>query len=193
MSDFLYKMFDVIYRNILSADSLRQKRRNVQIHSLQYFIDRSLETQAAQSQSSKCVKGEELKNFLEKIVKGSSCSTPNIVGVKTLVPPGNSSAEEQPTLILCNHSRAEGTTDCEVKTTYYLPLVEAGIELKKLFENELTSNAFCFVADASSGLGSEVIGDIVSSCDAGMVSTLLSRHANFLMKKRHNIATIVYC
>jgi len=36
----------------------------------------------------------------------------------------------------------------------------------------MTSTALCFVADASCGLGSEMLVDVVKACDNGVVSSL---------------------
>jgi hypothetical protein len=42
--------------------------------------------------------------------------------------------------------------------------------MAKGFEGQMTSTALCFVADASSGLGSEMLTSVVEACDNGVVS-----------------------
>jgi len=50
-----------------------------------------------------------------------------------------------------------------------VPLLKFGLELATVFEEKLTSTALCFIADASSGLGTKMLGEIVSSCGAELV------------------------
>uniref|UniRef100_A0A6V2E689 Transmembrane protein n=2 Tax=Ditylum brightwellii TaxID=49249 RepID=A0A6V2E689_9STRA len=49
-----------------------------------------------------------------------------------------------------------------------VPLVRFCTKLADAFEKKLTSTALCFVADASSGLGAEVLGKVLSECGAGL-------------------------
>lgn len=50
-----------------------------------------------------------------------------------------------------------------------VPLSAFAEKLAKEFEMQLTSTALCFVADASSAVGTQVIGEVVNSCNAGLV------------------------
>lgn len=54
-----------------------------------------------------------------------------------------------------------------------VPLVEFCERLATAFEGQMTSTALCFVADASSGLGSETLVEVVRRCDHGVVSCSL--------------------
>jgi hypothetical protein len=51
-----------------------------------------------------------------------------------------------------------------------VPLLPFCDLLANAFERRLTSTTFCFVADASSGLGIEVLTTLVARCDVGVVS-----------------------
>ena len=51
-----------------------------------------------------------------------------------------------------------------------VPLLPFCELLADSFERQLTSTTFCFVADASSGLGIEVLTNLVRRCDVGVVS-----------------------
>ena len=51
-----------------------------------------------------------------------------------------------------------------------VPLVIFCEQLAKAFEGKMTSTALCFVADASSGLGSDTLTKVVKQCNHGVVS-----------------------
>lgn len=51
-----------------------------------------------------------------------------------------------------------------------VPLVVFCEKMAKAFEGQMTSTALCFVADASSGSGSETLTTVVKECDHGVVS-----------------------
>ena len=51
-----------------------------------------------------------------------------------------------------------------------VPLVLFCEKLATAFEKQMTSTALCFVADASSSLGSDMITNVVKACDHGVVS-----------------------
>lgn len=51
-----------------------------------------------------------------------------------------------------------------------VPLIEFCEKLAKAFEGQMTSTTLCFVADASCGLGSEVLTTVVKECGYGVVS-----------------------
>lgn len=52
---------------------------------------------------------------------------------------------------------------------YELPLARFGLLLADIVGEMLTSTALCFVADASSGLGSQLIADMLDASKAGVV------------------------
>ena len=51
-----------------------------------------------------------------------------------------------------------------------VPLVVFCEKLASAFEGQMTSTALCFVADASSGMGSEMLTTVVKDCNHGLVS-----------------------
>ncbi|KAL7540397.1 hypothetical protein ACHAXR_010083 [Thalassiosira sp. AJA248-18] len=51
-----------------------------------------------------------------------------------------------------------------------VPLVVFSEMLAKAFEGQMTSTALCFVADASSGLGSETLTTVVKKCNHGVAT-----------------------
>jgi hypothetical protein len=93
-----------------------------------------------------------VRSLLEK-----KCNVPRIVGVRKRKDESNGIS-----------------TELIMKDSDSLILIfDLSIFCKKLsnaFQEQLTSTALCFVADASSGLGTDMIGQIVSTC--GMVSCI---------------------
>jgi len=53
-----------------------------------------------------------------------------------------------------------------------VPLVFFCELLATAFDGQITSTALCFIADASSGLGSEMLTTVIKRCNHGVVSTL---------------------
>mmetsp|Transcript_102 Transcript_102/g.272 ORF Transcript_102/g.272 Transcript_102/m.272 type:complete len:562 (-) Transcript_102:185-1870(-) len=54
------------------------------------------------------------------------------------------------------------------KTLYQLPLVKFGMKLAEAFEDELTTTALCFVADASAGKAASMLESLVKESKAGV-------------------------
>ena len=52
---------------------------------------------------------------------------------------------------------------------FQLPLLRFGLILADIMEEDLTTTALCFVADASSGLGSHLVADMLDASKAGVV------------------------
>ena len=57
-----------------------------------------------------------------------------------------------------------------------VPLIVFCEMLATAFEGQMTSTALCFVADASSGLGSEMLTTVVKQCNHGVVSCFSILH-----------------
>ena len=57
---------------------------------------------------------------------------------------------------------------------YQLPLRSFGFKLADKMEHQLTATALCFVADASSGLGLNLVGDLLTKSGANVVSSRIS-------------------
>ncbi|CAB9502130.1 expressed unknown protein [Seminavis robusta] len=52
--------------------------------------------------------------------------------------------------------------------SYQLPLLDFGTALADILESTITTTALCFVADASSGLGSRMVADLLEASKAGV-------------------------
>jgi len=63
-----------------------------------------------------------------------------------------------------------------------VPLIAFCERLAKAFKDQMTSTALCFVADASSGLGAEMLTDVVKDCNHGVVSCLVLRSIDYFAK-----------
>lgn len=57
----------------------------------------------------------------------------------------------------------------QTKEIYQLPLTKFGLVLAEAMENQLTSTTLCFVADASSGLGTRLLSTVLTESKAGVV------------------------
>jgi len=56
--------------------------------------------------------------------------------------------------------------------SFELPLIKFGMVLAEILDATLTSTALCFVADASAGLGSQLVADLLDASKAGVVRFL---------------------
>lgn len=69
---------------------------------------------------------------------------------------------------------ATATDKCSMPGQYRrrirVPLIQFCELLAKAFEAQMTSTTLCFVADASSGMGSDILSTIVKRCNHGVVS-----------------------
>lgn len=167
MGSIVNDLLDFVYSKVLSDESLRQKRRSVQISTLEYSIDTIIAKEISFGKEVKKISGDDMKQFFKEVLD-EKFPTPSIVGmVTTKKSSGDKDSDPSPQLVL--KQEIDGT---KTSSIIYAPLIEAGAELFKLFEQQLTSTALCFVADASSGLGTKMLGKIVSSCGAGMVRRL---------------------
>jgi len=164
-------MFDAIFRLILSPEDLYQKRKSSQIDQLKHALQDtfSASERNVRSKSTVLEKINDDSTLLDSIVNDvldKSKITPDILGVRT------DDNKMNPILVIAvqnsgNNSK-EGSSGYE--KILELPLVPFGMKLADAFEQQLTSTALCFIADASSGLGSDILGSIVESCGAGLVS-----------------------
>mmetsp|Transcript_22341 Transcript_22341/g.25886 ORF Transcript_22341/g.25886 Transcript_22341/m.25886 type:complete len:515 (+) Transcript_22341:189-1733(+) len=163
-------MFDAIFRLVLSPEDLYQKRKSSQIDQLKHALQDtfSASERNVRSKSTVLEKINDDSTLLDSIVNDvldKSKITPDILGVRT------DDNKMNPILVIAvqnsgNNSK-EGSSGYE--KVLELPLVPFGMKLADAFEQQLTSTALCFIADASSGLGSDILGSIVESCGAGLV------------------------
>ena len=169
MGSIVNDLLDFVYSKVLSDESLRQKRRSVQLSTLEYSIDLIIAKEISSGKEVKNLSGDEMNQFFKEVLDGK-CPTPSIVGmITTKKSSGDTDSDSDPSPQLVLKQETDGE---ETSSIIYAPLFEAGSALTKLFEQQLTSTALCFIADASSGLGTKMLGKIASSCGAGMVRRL---------------------
>ena len=114
---------------------------------------------------------KEMDSFINEILDKEK-SPLSIVGMKI-------SAKDNETAVMvvaikctmmAESANEEGSNVNSYEKIIEVPLVEFGLKLADTFKDLLTSTTLCFIADASGGLGSEILGRIVESCGAGLVS-----------------------
>mmetsp|Transcript_8201 Transcript_8201/g.12343 ORF Transcript_8201/g.12343 Transcript_8201/m.12343 type:complete len:551 (-) Transcript_8201:147-1799(-) len=173
-------MFDVIDRLLLSPNDLYEKRKDARLNELKRAFEGLSSASQRFVRSKKDVPSDEVQiinmksvSEIDVLVKGildKNKATPFILGIKAGVNTGDgngSSATIELALKSPSSSPIGKGFGCE--KIVELPLVEFGLKLADAFENQLTSTTLCFIADASSGLGSDMLGQIVTGCDAGLV------------------------
>ncbi len=164
-------MFDAINRIFLSPNDLYDKRKATQSNELK----RAFEDVSSASQrfvrSKKNITSEtisegstsEIDNLVKDILDKDKV-TPSILAIKS---DGSGDGESTGAKIEVALKSANGDGYDKMVD---LPLVQFGLKLADAFENQLTSTTLCFIADASSGLGSEMLGQVIAGCGAGVVS-----------------------
>jgi len=181
---------DAVSRRVLPADRLRAKRRAEQRHRL----DAAIAHQISEIRRTLLNNGirinlsveraavidlvtddAEMDELAKEIATKKDSATPWIIGMATDLS-GNSHSSHEWYLYLA-FPVAGKTVDGHDKAIQFgrrvqTPLVKFGMKLADAFEYQLTSNALCFVADASSGLGSHIIGTVAEKCQAGMVRSV---------------------
>ena len=141
-------MIDIVNRNILDPKTLCEKRRQIQLEKINqcHSSQEQLYTDIALQPST------DIGSFVQKILdKNANVPTPSIASIT------------QDYIVL---KQDEKEQDEYIKFS----LQEFVSQLKLAFEDTLTSTALCFVADASSSLGLDMIESILMESNAGMVS-----------------------
>jgi len=113
---------------------------------------------------------QEIQDLVQLLTSIQSKQSLLIVGIATDTQVGTSFEEWYIHLVLTDASNS--TLPNAVPTIgrrIQVPLVTFGLLLADAFDAKVTGTALCFVADASSGLGSHVLARIAQECDAGMV------------------------
>lgn len=139
-------MIDIVNRNILDPKTLREKRRRIQLDKINQYhsSQEQLYTDIALEPNA------DIGSFVQRILdKNANVPTPSIASIT------------QDYIVLKQKGQDE-----YIK----FPLQEFVSQLKQAFEDTLTSTALCFVADASSSLGLDMIESILMESNTGMVS-----------------------
>lgn len=89
---------------------------------------------------------------------------PNIYYLYLAFPPSSNKSDD-----------TDDVSTPELPKIYYrrvrLPLLVFCDKLEKAFKDQMTSTALCFVVDASSGMGSDMLCSVVDASDHGVVSS----------------------
>lgn len=147
-------MFDLLNRVILSPESLRDKRRISQISMIESSLEEFLTVQTNSLLEKYFIEDKDVDVYVKSLLE-KDCNVPRIVGVRKRKDESNGIRTE---LIMKDSD----------SLLLIFDLSSFCKKLSNAFQEQLTSTALCFVADASSGLGTDMIGQIVSTC--GMVS-----------------------
>jgi len=192
---------DKLCRLFATPESLHKKRRSGQVKTLETAIADSLASGlqqqqrlgssffGLQQQPSNCKSSIECTtdgmDLLVKDILNKERPSPLIVGVakSKLGDPNNNDDEDDVDdrkeiylhLAIPSAASTHNDTDDDISIDriVLVPVSSFAEKLAEAFEQQLTSIAMCFVADASSGIGTQVIGEIVTACNAGLVRCLL--------------------
>jgi len=181
---------DRICRVFLSPESLHKKRRIWQVQALNHSIDESLSsgqpryvtasvTGCGGKHISSCrpliESDADVMDSLVKDILNKERPSPLILGVaKSKL---NDTNDDRNEIYLhlaipsttTDHENDNDNEEISFDRIVLLPLSSFTQKLAKAFEQQLTSTALCFVADASSAIGTQVIGEVVTTCNAGLV------------------------
>lgn len=148
-------MFDLLNRIIYSSETLRKARRESQLSSLNTALKKELQSQQTKFASQRHIVDDgEVDDFIKQILR-KDYETPMVVGLRKKECDVRDAGLE---LLLK-----------EKDSLVILDLKSFTNKLASAFKKQLTSTALCFVADASSGLGTDMINSIASACDLAVV------------------------
>ncbi len=189
--------FDIVARNILSPQRLRAKRRQEQLHKLQKAIAQSIlyirryinngnfYDWAEEKKITDLIQSDgAVQSLVEEIVASFSSDeksqkeeraqkTPLIVGISKdltlakadewyihLAFPFISSSQDPADM--------EDYTKVQYGKRVQVPLAKFGKFCSLAFKKQSSQPTFCFIADASSSLGSKIVGDIIQKSKLGI-------------------------
>ena len=113
---------------------------------------------------------EEMDNLLSEIMDPKK-ATPVIIAIEQDLEDDNNPNDYH--LFLAFPPASAGVSTPAAPNLYQkirVPLIAFCERLEKAFKEQMTSTALCFVADASSGMGSEMLVDVVKDSNHGVVS-----------------------
>eukprot|EP00804_Cyclotella_cryptica_P019961 CCRYP_007850-RA/>CCRYP_007850-RA protein AED:0.29 eAED:0.29 QI:81/1/1/1/1/1/2/3073/573 len=206
LSIILILQMDQISRRILPPDRLLAKRRQEYAYAVEQCVEysalmnrqhvgggKSLYSPKSDSMAwEKIAKSDdaEMKALFEEILDATKAA-PVIVAIEQDT---EDAADSNEYYLFLAFPPGKGVSTPEAPGLYRkvrVPLVAFCEGMAKGFEGQMTSTALCFVADASSGLGSEMLTSIVEACDNG-VATISNPSWMFSLallnsKNTHNI------
>jgi hypothetical protein len=173
---------DVISRHILAPDRLLAKRHQEYAYAVSQCVEYNTLMIRQHVGGGKKLYSPKSEDMVEKIdgemkdladeILDSKKATPVIVAIEQ---DATESANPDTYYLYLAFPSGEGTSTPAAPGLFRrvrVPLVKFCEELAKAFEGQMTSTAFCFVADASCGLGSGMLTSVVNACDTGVVSKL---------------------
>jgi hypothetical protein len=162
---------DVVSRRILRHESLRVRRRLEQRHHLEQAIADHMSLIQAHVVKTpiQVLTQENIPDLVQQLTSTQCRQTLIIVGIATDASIGVSFQEWYLHIVLVDAPASPNATGQTIGRRLQIPLVPLALQLADAFEAKITGTAFCFIADASSGLGSQVLARIAKECEAGMV------------------------
>jgi hypothetical protein len=190
---------DAVSRRILSPEQLQAKRMQEYAYRWQQANDKAqLRVHYAVTGGVSALEAEQLQGQPRKVL--STLHIWDDTGVKELIEEwiandkqnqhqdrkaatsgnGNSAAMKDSSVSpfprILGVSREEESRDLLLEVyhshsgVYTLPLLTFGVALADALEATITTTALCFVADASSGLGSRMLANLFEASNSGVVS-----------------------
>lgn len=171
---------DIFSRNLLSPDRLLAKRRQEYTYAVNQCVEynslmirqhvgggKKYYSPKSEEMVEK-IHGGEIHDFVREILD-SKKSTPVIVAMEQ--DPNDANPSRYYLFLAFPSGEGISTpSNPELYRRVRVPLVEFCESMAKAFESQMTSTALCFIADASCGLGSEMLLSVVKACDTGVVS-----------------------
>ncbi|VEU39261.1 unnamed protein product [Pseudo-nitzschia multistriata] len=167
---------DMVSRKILDPDQLNTKRRSESRYSWKKSVDRAKllmdyslaggqriltdDPEIVMKHTEYISKEDELDSLIKKIVDRKD-SESRFYALKIDKDPLDASEEFYLYIIKEQEQK-------NVKTLYQIPLVKFGLKLAQAFEDQLTTTALCFVADASSGKATSMLESLVTESKSGV-------------------------
>ena len=171
---------DILSRHILAPDRLLAKRRQEYSYAVNQYVEynslmirqhvgggKKLYSPKSEEMVEK-IGGDEIKVLIDEILDAKK-ATPVIVAIE------QDATDTNPDIyyLFLAFPGGEGTSTPAKPGLYRrvrVPLVAFCEEMANAFERQITSTTFCFIADASCGLGSDMLTSVVEACDTGVVS-----------------------
>lgn len=151
---------DMFSRFLLSAPQLQERRfreylyrweKSLEIVKLRcyYYLAGGIGEGAGNESTAKILDEEEMKDLIDGWIKSNeSCWM--VLGINRDI------------------SNDEKELYLEFENRIQVPFVTFGLLLSQAFEDQITTTALCFIADASSGLGTRLVEGLLSSSKAGV-------------------------
>ena len=180
VSAIILLQMDILSRHILAPDRLLAKRRQEYSYAVNQCVEynalmirqhvgggKKLYSPKSEEMVEK-IDNHEIKGLIDEILDPKK-ATPVIVAIE------QDATDTNPDIyyLFMAFPGDEGTSTPAKPVMYRrvrVPLVAFCEEMANAFESQMTSTAFCFIADASCGLGTDMLTSVVESCDTGVVS-----------------------